>query len=376
MAIADTSVRHFLSSHSGAPILRYTIGDLVALLDACLINGYGSVTLTSLTVTGGVATATVSGGHGFVMPGTNSGPVIRVAGATPSELNGDWRIASVPGSTTFTFVTDTGDTTASGTITAKIAPLDWTSPHTDTNKAMYKSGDAGSTGIVLRVNDTTTYSVDVKGYESATGIDAGVNQFSQQLYAMKGNSTSPNTWRLFGDSKLFIFVPTCGIYDHLLFFGDYDPSDIAPGHPLPGFMRGTSNSTYTTADSGSLGSAATWAALAQSHTGATGGITTGHYWYGHASTASYFGSGSCVYPSQAGNKLLYSKIDLWESSIIGPVGMVPGLFTALQKSLGNSTYKDTVFSGDGEEVGRDLYCLRLANSDDRSALVDITGPWR
>ena len=124
MAVQDTTVRHYMSTMYGANTLSGQVGSLIALLDSC-ITGFGSVTLTSpkLVVASNVATATVSGGHHFVMQGA-TGPVITIAGASPSSLNGDWRIASVPNSTTFTFNTvGIADQTATGTITAQIAAM-------------------------------------------------------------------------------------------------------------------------------------------------------------------------------------------------------------------------------------------------------------
>ncbi|EPD32955.1 hypothetical protein HMPREF9701_06413, partial [Delftia acidovorans CCUG 274B] len=51
----DTSVKHFLSSMTGAPVLSGTVGSMIALLDALLVTGFDTKTLTSLTVVGGVA---------------------------------------------------------------------------------------------------------------------------------------------------------------------------------------------------------------------------------------------------------------------------------------------------------------------------------
>ena len=136
---------------SGAPVLSGTAGTLIAVLDACLVNGFGSVTLNSLVVQNNVATATVSGGHGFAMiVGVNNvspgvGPVVRIDGATPAALNGDWRLASVPNSTTFTFAAEgIPDQTATGTITAKRAPAGWAKAFGGANKAAYQPMPAAS----------------------------------------------------------------------------------------------------------------------------------------------------------------------------------------------------------------------------------------
>ena len=82
MCIRDrnTEVKVFQNitgTDAGVPQLSGTAGALITVLDACLVNGYGSVTLDSITVTSNVATCTKSTGHGFTALGT-VGPVIRV----------------------------------------------------------------------------------------------------------------------------------------------------------------------------------------------------------------------------------------------------------------------------------------------------------
>ena len=42
----DTTVKVFQNTDTGAPTLNAIVGNLISVLDACLVNGYGSVTLT------------------------------------------------------------------------------------------------------------------------------------------------------------------------------------------------------------------------------------------------------------------------------------------------------------------------------------------
>ena len=70
-------------------------------------------TLTSITESGGTATAT-STAHGFV-----AGDRIRIAGATPSIYNGTKLVLTAPTADTFTFDVTAGTGSASGTITAR-----------------------------------------------------------------------------------------------------------------------------------------------------------------------------------------------------------------------------------------------------------------
>lgn len=78
------TVRVYRSTDFGAPQLSGQVGTLLAILDACLVNGYGANTITSLTQSGGVATATTLVPHQY----TNS-PKVLIAGAGASEYNGE-----------------------------------------------------------------------------------------------------------------------------------------------------------------------------------------------------------------------------------------------------------------------------------------------
>jgi len=76
-------------------------------------NTATSKTLTSITESGGTATAT-STAHGFA-----SGSRVLISGASPSVYNGTKVILSVPTADTFTFSVPSGTGSASGTITAR-----------------------------------------------------------------------------------------------------------------------------------------------------------------------------------------------------------------------------------------------------------------
>lgn len=212
-----TSTDYFLyrSTDSGAPSVTNTVGCLVTLLTDCLVNGYGSKTLTSLVVSSGVATATVSGGHSFTNFGALTvGPVITISGVTDlTGLNGNKRI-NVLSSTTFEFdATGISDGTAGGTITAKIAPAGWSTAYTGTNKAAYKSNAIDTEGFYFRVDHSATgaYARAV-GYESMSDVDTGTNAFptnaqvSGGLYIFGSSAASTRTWYLVATNKSVVLV--------------------------------------------------------------------------------------------------------------------------------------------------------------------------
>lgn len=235
----DTTVKYFDSTMTGAPAMASAAGSLIAILDACLVNGFGAVTLNSLVVSGNVATGTVGGGHGFSMVGGLIGPVILIDGATPSALNGEWRLESVPNSTTFTFTTSgIADQTATGTISAKRAPLGFAKAFSVTNKAAYRSNDVSGTRLFLRVDDTPTSPVAARavGYEGMTDIDSGsapfptAAQLSGGVYWYRG---SINNWVLLGDAKRFVLLPRLASSDNARsawLFGDILSWKIGDAH--------------------------------------------------------------------------------------------------------------------------------------------------
>lgn len=149
-----------LLSHDmqGAPQLTNAWGAMTALLDACLVDGFNLKTVNSITSTGGIATVLISGGHQY-----RAGQVVRISGATQTEYNGDFTALEVTGTTLTYAVSGSPASPATGTISAKTAPLGWEIAFTGTNKRAYRSLNVSSARPYLRVDDgldaayTTTY---------------------------------------------------------------------------------------------------------------------------------------------------------------------------------------------------------------------------
>lgn len=153
----QTDVKFFTSDMPGAPTLNKAAGAIIPVLDACLVNGFDTKTLDSLVVSSNVATATIAAGHSY-----RKYAVIEISGATPSGLNGQHRITSTTG-TTFTFeTTGIADQTATGTITAKMAPAGWSKPFTGTNEAVYAPNKVGASSAFFRVIDTSTSNYEIR----------------------------------------------------------------------------------------------------------------------------------------------------------------------------------------------------------------------
>lgn len=231
MAITHKT-RFYHSEMADAPVMSVSAGGIINVLDGCLLNGFNPKTLTSLVVSGGIATATVSGGHGYSLYS-----VVTIAGATPSSLNGEQRILTIPTSTTFTFdATGIADVSATGTITAIVStPTGWVKSFSGTNKAAYHS-TTSITGYYLRIDDSGAYSTGqpVRGYESMTDIDTGTAPFpttSQQStfnWRRSQDSSGNRQWVLVADDKFFyLFIKNNGSANNFspMTFGDFSSFD-------------------------------------------------------------------------------------------------------------------------------------------------------
>lgn len=214
------------SAIAGAPSLTGQAGSLITLLDALLVNGYGSITLDSLAVSSGIATATYSSGHTFPQF-----LVVEIAGVTDlTGLNGKKRIATVSG-TTFTFdATGISDGTASGTITAKVPGAGWTKAYTGTDLAAYRNNSTTGNGAYLRIDDTGTTDARAVGYLTMSNVDTGTDPFPSSTlvsgggYYRKSATTdaTARSWVFIGDDLLFytsIFTTTSAY--KIVAFGDF-----------------------------------------------------------------------------------------------------------------------------------------------------------
>ena len=76
----DTSVKYLHSGMTGAPVLSGAIGSMIAVLDACLVDGFALKSVNSLVVASNIATINVSTGITAEV-----GAVVLVAGATPDR---------------------------------------------------------------------------------------------------------------------------------------------------------------------------------------------------------------------------------------------------------------------------------------------------
>jgi hypothetical protein len=149
--MAQIPVKYFTSAMTGAPVVSNNWGDLIALLDACLVTGFSVKAVDSITSAGGIATATISAGHSY-----QPYQVVEIAGANQPEYNGQFRVLTAT-STAFTYAvtgTPASPATTATSISAKVAPLGWVKAFSGTNKAAYRSDNAASPQNLLLVDNS------------------------------------------------------------------------------------------------------------------------------------------------------------------------------------------------------------------------------
>lgn len=381
--MTDITVKCFQSTDTGAPSLSGTAGSLITLLDACLIDGYGSVTFDSVVIAGNVATCTKSTGHGFTAIGT-TGPVIRMEGVSvPSALNADWR-TTVVSSTVITFVT-TGiaDQTATGTITAKRAPLGFSKAFSGTNKAVYRADEVASTRHYLRVSDEGTGSATyarVRGYETMSDVDTGTGPFPTDTQVSGGgywpkSSTANATariWRLIGNNEGFaLLVNYNGAANSFVpvYFGDYASEKTADVYRTILYC-GTNTNPFGMGSLVFINSYTTsFSPRSYTQLGTSVGIANQV-----SRQSSYFAIAGMAYPSPVGNQFYAAPVELWESSTILR-GILSGIWCPLNIQTGLT---DAMTVTDIPELsGHTLWITKCTTAGGNAAVaIDITGPWR
>jgi len=304
--------------------------------------------------------------------------VVSHSGAVQSEYNGEFRIFNVT-STTYDFtVVGTPTTPATGTLTAKVAPLGWVKAFSGTNKAAYKASDPAATGFYLRVDDSNEKYAIVAGYESMTDVDTGSGKFDQTTCCWHKSSTADATlrpWELFGDERVFYFASgwyaSAPTERDIWMFGDavsYKSGDayhcllsntgvVSPTNP------GQSN-TFSRNDAVPSRKCA-----ARSYTQLGGKVDIWSLSLGAGLTYT-------PYPNPIDNGMHIGQVNWGEGSNMMFRGVLPGVYFPLH-SAGSQPAHGTIISDIPEFVGRKFFVSSSKYEFSQTAVVfDITGPWR
>lgn len=391
----STEVKYFHSSMIGSPVVSGSQGSLVAMLDACLVNGFGLKTVDTLVVAGGVATANISTGHSAIQY-----CVVEISGATPAGLNGQKR-ATVVGTNTVSFdATGISDQTATGTITLKIAGAGWEKAFAGTNKAVYRSPDIAGPRHYFRFDDTGTYACKVRGFETLTDIDTGTGLFPDATSAVNGTffvrsglahpSTTAKDWFVIANDK-FVFVGNRGYQPGTTYpfvvagFGQF--KSRKSGDAYRSLVRGNvaSDNAGSTGELENIAysstGAASYSTVARDYTGLGGNIApiiSTLIRFSGSSFAS--GNGSVPYPNPADYGLLLSKMTIQDNGTYVLRGELPGVLASPQSLLNRfcPNASTPVFVTDVPDLpGRILVAIPSAYSSTSYGITffDITGPW-
>lgn len=396
--MSGTEVFLLRSTDTGAPVLNGTAGSLIALLDACLVNGYNSKTPTGITRTGAIATVTFATAHGYAADGLSK---VLQAGWTQTEYNGVFKISNV---TTLTYditVAGTPATPGTGSGTSKVAPVGWGKPFSGTNKGVYRSAEVTGTRLYLRVDDTgalagTAGARDafIRGYETMTDVDTGVNlfptvaQMANGIFLTKSATLDSvaRAWVLAGDGFEFVLfnAPYYNNYTCHANFHFGDPASEMASDPYGcliygGYSTGYNNPaesynlSYTTINALNTGQSGHYMARAYGQAGAS--VQVGKLAnYGLNNGSSIFGNGGTAYPAPHNNGLYVVPVFICDPS---------SLIRATLKCLYNPLHTRPlghggVISNLSNLPDRTLYAVQTAylNVAYGETHIDITGPWR
>lgn len=419
-------VKYYHSAMAGAPVLSNNWGDLNAVLYACLVTGFNSKTITTITSASGVATATTSGNHTYAKD-----QVISIEGCAQAEYNGEKRVVDVT-ATTFTFAvtgTPTTPATTTSSITCKVAPLGWERAFNGTNKAAYRSKNLQSNRHYLRVDDGLKADAGHGAYntgwakwanvgicETMTDIDTitgaqapfnpsaptqnwksvRANQWGwfKWYYARRGGYDTSGTgaagarnWLIVGDDKFFYIMNTVAPAfswggRSVYCFGDFasfKPGDayntILKAHNT--YMSNTPHFSYPFqyASKGLLQSLSSeGVTVLRNHTQLGNPVGVGATSLNTNNSNLFNGRGNVPFPNGADFALWLLPVYLRQDD--GNMrGILPGLrWIPHNRPLSDMTIIDNVVGEDGKKFILPKYSLENETEYGQVA-IDITGPW-
>lgn len=386
------SVKRYYSGMTGAPTLSGTAGALIALLDACLKDGFNVKAPTGATQTSGTATLSFSSSHGYA-----PGDVIALSGANESAWNDEFLVLTTT-TNSLTFAIGAGTTSpATGTLSCKIAPLGWTKPFSGTNKGAYLP-KAQYVQCYLRVLDDSTVPTSangrwakVRGYESMSDVDTGTGPFptvaqaANALSIMKSSTSdsAARPWWLAGDGGIF-YMGTAWNVSYTTYFSGYafgDPASLRSGDAFSALLMAdqagsdtipsypASNNFFSTI--GTLITVQSGKYLARTYDQSGSAVAGGLI--GDNAISAILGKGGISGLNLPNDGFMFAPVGVVESSYIRSRAL-PGLYQPLHDN--KYTHLDIAPSS-SDLPNRTLQIFNLAYSNFQAqCLIDVTGPWR
>ena len=264
----------FKSTDLNAPVLTGGTNAGVTVIDGCLVNGYGTGALTSITYSGTTGTATLGTADNTMVTGHYM-TVGNVTGTNSSYYN-VVSVITVQSNTSFTYTlggAPTGTATTSSA-TYNRTPTGWAHPFTHgTNAQTYRSADASSNRFYLQVIDNAArtgagreinfYGAEVMSADQTvtSGQFPTTAQFANG-YGMRKSTTADTTargWTLASDDRTFYLIPQSGdtgnIQSSPMGFGYFIPFKAADGYNTFVFGNTTFSATANIAYANGIGMA-------------------------------------------------------------------------------------------------------------------------
>lgn len=390
------AIKIYRSTDAGAPSLTGQAGSMITVLDAVLVNGYNTVSVSSITRVGATATAVCAAAHGL-----STGDSALIAGAAETDYNID-AVITVVDPTTFTYtVANSPATPATGTITVKRAPAGFTKTFAGTNKGVYRPNDLTGNRMYLRCDDTGGSTggggeARMYGYEAMTSVDVGTNPFptaaqSANGYYWRKSSTTDATaraWMFITDGKTLYYVNQYNLIAAEAMtspqfsgaFGDflsYKAGDAystiltgctqagSPASPPSGLFQ----SYQSMANSSNFSSSVV---VARDYTGVPGARYIGLLGSGFSNNA-LGNSAYLSYPHLIDSGYYLSPVLLTQSSPALVRGRMPGMFEGWHgRTFNHGDLIDNVQGLPGRTL---MHVYGQNGSNAGCILLDITGPW-
>ena len=156
----DVDVQYF--SHLNGLTLSNNWGDMIRLLDTCLVNGLPLTSITSATIDAqGDITLNLYAAHNCLLF-----QIVELTGFAPSELNGKYRIKGTPSATQLILKAEHIGKSIATTGSAKLAPLGYEIKYRDPNdvKRAYRAKNPTAQHPFIRVDESLT------SPDGATGV--------------------------------------------------------------------------------------------------------------------------------------------------------------------------------------------------------------
>lgn len=382
------TVRVYRSTDYGHPVLTGTAGDLFKVIDA-LVDGYGDNSISALTQTGGVATATCVNAHGMVL---GRSAIRKISGANETGYNKEVAVTST-GTNTFTYPVAGGTpSTATGAPSVRCDGSGWTRPFPRVgNIGVYRQPTAGANGRYLRIDDNAVANIArVVGYETMASLSSGTNafptetQFPGGMYFGKSSSSDAveRNWNLYCNGAIFyLVVNVSGVSDwasaQALAFGDYTTytsgdayNTLIVGGTAASVTASVFSSISATLNTSQVGH---FSARSFSQIGTSVAMCKGSDTF-KAMGASSLGVGGMPYPSSVDGGLYVAPVFLGEtaSPVMNSVirGVLPGVYNPLHvRPLTNAD----VWVPTGDLAGKTFEAVNLSASS--QAFFEISDTW-